>query len=438
MSRRPFPSNVRHAILEQSAAMNAKPILAASLVLNAALVTALVLRPGHAPENQTAGPTTAVTNTSRIAAPSKSNGERATTNVVIRTFNWESVESADYRQYIANLRSVGCPDRTIRDIILADVTELYDQKKKLVRASGKKFEYWKPGMAALIGGGDDETRAKLKAIDDERDKVLRDLGIEPDHKSQTAQVFNQLDNVFGFLPDEKRNAVLKIMTDMQTKMAKTMENGTPDTAEIAKVQKEMEKSIKALLTPEEALDYDLRLSTTANMMRMQSAGFEPDEKEFLAVFKLRKSFDDEFSMLVPTGDLSKDEQEKRKEAEKKLKEEIKTTLGDQRFAEYERAQDYNFQQMLNAAKKAELGVAEAAQVYDMKKIAEQKAAELRKKKDISAADRTAALQAIRAETERSMQQTLGERGWTNYNRQANTWWLKSLSPDPQPQPVPTE
>lgn len=418
--------------------MNAKPILAASLILNAALAAAVMMRSGHPSASQpTADPAKPAANTSFAPVPGKRSVTTTTTNTIVRTFNWESVESADYRQYIANLRSVGCPDKTIRDIILADVTELYDQKKKLIRAGGKKFEYWKPGMAAMMmGGGDPETTAKLKAIDDERDKVLRDLGIEPDHKTQSASLLGQIDNIFSFLPDEKRGAVMKIMSDMQTKMAKTMENGQPDMTEMAKVQKEMEKSVKALLTPEEALDYDLRLSTTANMMRMQSAGYEPDEKEFLSVFKLKKSFDDEFSMMVQPGDLPKDEQEKRAAADKKLREDLKATLGDQRYAEYERAQDYNFQAMLNAAKKSDLGVAEASQVYEMKKLAEQKASELRSNSKLSNEDRTAALQVIRTETERSMQQTLGEKGWQSYNKQQNTWWLKGVSPDSKP-PTPT-
>jgi len=29
---------------------------------------------------------------------------------MIKPFNWESVESSDYKQYIANLRAVGCPE----------------------------------------------------------------------------------------------------------------------------------------------------------------------------------------------------------------------------------------------------------------------------------------------------------------------------------------
>src|SRR3569623_2104048 len=45
------------------------------------------------------------------------------TNVVLRRqfISWSHVESPDYATYIANLRSIGCPEQTIRDIIIADV-----------------------------------------------------------------------------------------------------------------------------------------------------------------------------------------------------------------------------------------------------------------------------------------------------------------------------
>lgn len=40
-------------------------------------------------------------------------------------FRWSQVESSDYRVYIANLRSIGCPEQTIHDIIAADLHGLY-------------------------------------------------------------------------------------------------------------------------------------------------------------------------------------------------------------------------------------------------------------------------------------------------------------------------
>jgi hypothetical protein len=45
-------------------------------------------------------------------------------------FNWSQVESSDYRTYIANLRSIGCPEQTIRDIITADVDSQYAPRRE--------------------------------------------------------------------------------------------------------------------------------------------------------------------------------------------------------------------------------------------------------------------------------------------------------------------
>ena len=52
---------------------------------------------------------------------------------------WRLIASADYRQYIANLRAVGCPDWLVRDIIVADIDDFYDQKS---RTDPVYFEPW--------------------------------------------------------------------------------------------------------------------------------------------------------------------------------------------------------------------------------------------------------------------------------------------------------
>src|SRR5262249_55086014 len=53
------------------------------------------------------------------------------TNTVVRRqfFTWQEVESPDYPTYIANLRDIGCPEQTIRDIIIADVNALYARRR---------------------------------------------------------------------------------------------------------------------------------------------------------------------------------------------------------------------------------------------------------------------------------------------------------------------
>ncbi|HMJ89807.1 MAG TPA: hypothetical protein VK530_08320 [Candidatus Acidoferrum sp.] len=309
--------------------MNLKILLAVSLFANA-LLGFYAFRP-HAPSAANSADNAEVKKPLRSQrSPATSNSEALVTNTIVKRFTWESVESPDYKEYIANLRSVGCPDETIRDIIVADVNKLYDQKKKLVRGTPKKFEYWKPGNAFFGGGRDPEITKQIRALDEERNGVLRALGIEPDFKTEVAQLFNPFDTMMDFLPDQKKGAVAKLFTDFQSKMAETVKDGRPDGTMVAKLQKEMEVAVKQLLTPEEALQYDLRMSVTANMMRDQVAGFDPNEEEFMQLFKLRKSFDDEFSMFG-RGEEDDATQKKRTEAHKELDAQIKQTLGDARY-----------------------------------------------------------------------------------------------------------
>jgi hypothetical protein len=45
-----------------------------------------------------------------------------------KPFRWSQLESTDYRIYLANLRNIGCPEQTIRDILTADVDSVYAQR----------------------------------------------------------------------------------------------------------------------------------------------------------------------------------------------------------------------------------------------------------------------------------------------------------------------
>ena len=55
----------------------------------------------------------------------------AKTNVVVRRqyFTWQDIESPNFPTYVANLRQIGCPEQTIRDIIIAEVNAMYSRKR---------------------------------------------------------------------------------------------------------------------------------------------------------------------------------------------------------------------------------------------------------------------------------------------------------------------
>ena len=69
----------------------------------------------------------------RAIAFEQSSTNEIRTNTILRRqlFSWRDVESPDFTTYIANLRGIGCPEQTIRDIIIADVNQLYSRKRAL-------------------------------------------------------------------------------------------------------------------------------------------------------------------------------------------------------------------------------------------------------------------------------------------------------------------
>src|ERR1035437_1380899 len=65
-------------------------------------------------------------------------------NIVLRRqlFSWRDVESPDYATYIANLRDIGCPEQTIRDIIIADVNLLYSRRRATEQITTEQ-QWWR-------------------------------------------------------------------------------------------------------------------------------------------------------------------------------------------------------------------------------------------------------------------------------------------------------
>src|SRR5579863_1772942 len=91
---------------------------------------------------------------------------RVKTQVVVRKqfFSWPQVETADYRAYIANLRDIGCPEQTIRDIIIAEVNQLY-AKKRLAEVVTPEQQWWRSVPDPKVVQA---AKAKIQALEQER------------------------------------------------------------------------------------------------------------------------------------------------------------------------------------------------------------------------------------------------------------------------------
>src|ERR1043166_2958078 len=397
--------------------MNFKTIATILLLLNLALVGVIAVLTLNRPEpalpavaaSSVAGP---------LAAPAperKSRSPVVVTNSVVQKIDWRMVESEDYKKYIANLRSIGCPEETIRDIIIADVNKLFEDRKKALRKPGSEFKFWETGMQKMFASVIDEDSIKQKqALTAEKKALIKELlGIDLQEKPDLMGAFNPFERLLDFLPSEKQTRIMEIMQDFQAKQVKNLGKGTPDEMDIKemqKAQKDMEGEIGKMLTPQEFEDYQLRLSSTAMMMRMQLDGFNPSEQEFRDVFKLQKAFDDQFSVGGIGFGSDKDERDKRMTAQKELDDKIKGTLGEQRFAEYQREKDFEYKAISKVAERQGLPKDAAVKVYDMKKVAQEQVQSVQNDRTLSPEQRQATLKAVRAETEKSIAETLGQKG----------------------------
>ena len=94
--------------------MNAKPIIALSVLINVGLAAALVVVAKKAPSPGGVEPVATVqpaASPAPAAAPDKPVDASPAVQKVTQSLDWRMVESEDYRKYIANLRAIGYDKR---------------------------------------------------------------------------------------------------------------------------------------------------------------------------------------------------------------------------------------------------------------------------------------------------------------------------------------
>jgi hypothetical protein len=99
-------------------------------------------------------------------------GAPGTEMASILPFCWSDIESADFRQYIANLRAVGCPEATVRDIVTADVGQLFSARAAEIWKRSSPLHYWqKPDGEGPNG----RQMRELNKLAREQTSVLQEL-----------------------------------------------------------------------------------------------------------------------------------------------------------------------------------------------------------------------------------------------------------------------
>jgi hypothetical protein len=430
--------------------MRSRTILLIQLGLNLAfvgiiLILVVLLKGNQSPPRFLLTPRP-VTNTVTQIAVRKINATNLLAALASRQLSWANLESTNYSVYIANLRAFGVPEETIRDIIITDIAKFYAQRRAALRAQAPPAKFWEPGDAWESGGNlNADLRQQLRDLDQEERQLVRELlGVDLSAELARYSAAEETDQEYrySFLTPDKRDK-LRGLQDKYDALEQEVYARTKglvldeDQEELRQIGKAREAELAQLLSPEELEEHQVRNSTTANALRYQLAGFNPSEEEFRTIFRLQKTFDDEFGQNFDATDEKQTEIRARaqQEAQEAMDEEVKKVLGGQRYAEYERAQDSEYKSLVQLADRFELARDVVNKVYDFKATAERQKEAIENNASLTEEQRRAALAAIAQETERTVSQFMGDKVFKTY-RKAGGQWINGLGVSAVPEPVP--
>ena len=364
---------------------------------------------------------------SRAASPvgPLSNSAPAVTFVTNR-FHWRQIESRDYDRYIANLRAVGCPEATLRDIVIADVRKSYDQKAALVPM---QVGFWTGGARRAAAAR--EREQSQRALQTEKDELLVRL-LGPDvNQDEQEDHGNDLTRdaimrfVIGPVPERCYHQVPALMQkwEDQGKEIESQAGGfllPEDYARLRGLRDRMLVELHRVLTSEQFDEFAQRLGLVGHEDdALEAARLGPGEWRQVARLSVEVygPFDRGVFDKLP-------EQEGVSASQDQLFQDgLKRILGETGYAHYRREKDPGFQAASAVAQQNQLPREIAVKVYEIRQLLEAESGRLHEDSSLDPAVQQSQLNALRDISRAEVRKLFGEKAYAALLRQGNNVWL---------------
>lgn len=358
---------------------------------------------------------------------------------------WRTIQADDYEQFYKNLLAAGIPSDLSEQIVTAKISNDYYAKVKALGVQPSRpywhlLEYETPEQAELTKLAE-ETRKQLELL---FGSLMRGLVDEDTRFEQTRERFSHLS-------EEKISALLMIEQDFEKRRAKwsALPRKTDDEIrqlyeQSAALRAENRAAIEALFTPDELLEYDLRQrGGAAGALRGHSLFLNLTEEEFRALYPVYKEEKEVSSRIYGStgfvgleGDALAAEyaaqDAKIAEAEEARKNQIRSILGEDRYADYLQAIDPSQNRLNRIVQRLELPLSAARTIVSVQNDLTQRAAAIDSDASLTNEERTAHYAGLAQEAEARITETLGARGYRAYCDSSKSW-IKSLENGKLPQ-----
>lgn len=387
--------------------MRVRTILLVSLVLNVALGVALVTWVSSARNEgprvvRSPSPALIQSNLIRIVK----------TNVLVRprAFTWQEVESPDYAVYVENLRALGMPESTIRDIIVADVDQIFLQRRR-EDASRQDIEWWRSTPSPEVQSN---ILARAAALETDRASLLNRLlgeGWDAERSAREHTPLPLLGPVLGNMPDETKAAVQEIAARSNDRIrsylgSKQAAGENPSAAELARLREESRQQFAAVLNPQQLEEFLLRFSDTASQLRAELAGFNATPDEFRSIFRAVDAIDREIQARYSGEDAASERS--RQTLEQQRLAAIRNAVGPQRFTAYQTIHDPVYREALATAQRAGVGEENALALYEISRATSEEIDRIRTNPNLSAAQKSQQLREADLAQQQARALVLGE------------------------------
>jgi hypothetical protein len=335
------------------------------------------------------------------------------TNVIVRheNFTWQQVESTNYVEFVKNLKAIGCPDQTIRDIITSEVNRLYAHRK-LTEIVYPNYQWWRSDPDP---DAERAAAAKIQSLDTERHDLLASLlgtGWDAETKEATAARggITLTGPILGDMSAQTKRAALDIIAAAQQKIdayqeQQRMANSPVDPMQMVRLREEPLVQLATILTQEEYDEYVLRYSPAAQQLREQTRGLELAPAQFSALYNALNSILGQPVYYYNGADpgLLKQQQQLQAQSEAVIKE----TLGAQVYAAFQLSQDPLYRSAQAVAQQLNVPASSIMPIYEINRATQAEMNRIRNDDTLSNDEKVTALAQTQVEQQQSLEQILG-------------------------------
>ncbi|HKZ73410.1 MAG TPA: hypothetical protein VJ011_05055 [Steroidobacteraceae bacterium] len=402
-------------------------LLVVSLALNAFFIVlfAQPLKPSRGTtEAPLAQPDTIASGTADVS-PSPFDGESASeaaAHAPVSSAKRAGATGDDWKQmveaHVAELRRRGVDEATIRRLAVAEIERLFQERARELLRRPHKAEYWETARDGRRSGYFDPE--KLKAFQQlRREKLAQMRALLGDDypayaASPTATAYLRDDFMdFDYMPIDKRVALLEYLEKLSLESAAS---GMMVRARLGANpfdDAKRDEEIREILGAELFEEYFRRSSATAQQLRHELASFHPTRAEFDALLAIER----ESGVRGRGGVFDPVAAAKMQTAQEQKIESVRAALGDERFAEYERANDWAFRNLDQLTRELNLEQEVAQRSFAHVERARAKVAALGTPRDMRDAATQAAVAAIQKDLVAKLSEELGLQDYNEQERQ---------------------